>query len=75
MQTNNESNMDLWILSRLATAVELSNAGFASYEFYNATAAMYNFWLYDLCDVYLVRISSVLIDYFDFSRFFVPLLV
>lgn len=46
--------MDLWILSRLATAVEASNNGFASYEFYNSTAAMYNFWLYDLCDVYLV---------------------
>lgn len=46
--------MDKWILSRLATAVEASNNGFSTYEFYNSTAALYNFWLYDLCDVYLV---------------------
>lgn len=49
--------MDKWILSRLATAVEASNNGFSVYEFYNSTAALYNFWLYDLCDVYLVSIS------------------
>lgn len=57
IQTNNESNMDLWILSRLASAVEACNKGFAEYEFSAATNASYNFWLYDLCDVYLVRIS------------------
>lgn len=48
--------MDKWILSRLATAVEAANNGFSTYEFYNSTAALYNFWLYDLCDVYLVSV-------------------
>lgn len=49
--------MDLWILSRLATAVDASNKGFSTYDFQQATNACYNFWLYDLCDVYLVSIS------------------
>lgn len=54
LQTDKESNMDRWILSRLATAVDASNKGFAAYDFQQATGACYNFWLYDLCDVYLV---------------------
>lgn len=52
--------MDRWILSRLATAVEASNNGFSTYEFNNSTAALYSFWLYDLCDVYLVSFFALL---------------
>ena len=47
--------MDLWILSRLSTAASLCNEAFEAYEFPKATTALYNFWLYELCDVYLVR--------------------
>lgn len=47
--------MDRWILSRLAEAVKLSNHGFQTYDFPTATTAQYSFWLYELCDVYLVR--------------------
>lgn len=49
-----ESPMDLWMLSRLASAVTDVNKGFESYDFTLATTAIYNVWLYDLCDVYLV---------------------
>ncbi len=45
---------DSWILHRLHTAVVAADAAFQRYEFANATTAIYNFWLYDLCDVYLV---------------------
>lgn len=45
--------MDLWILSRLAATVEACNSGFAAFDFQSVTIALYNFWLYDLCDVYL----------------------
>lgn len=45
--------MDRWILSRLAHATEQCNRGFETYDFAGATNACYNFWLYDLCDVYL----------------------
>lgn len=51
--------MDRWIRSRLAEAVRLSNQGFQAYDFPAVTTAQYSFWLYELCDVYLVRRSLV----------------
>lgn len=51
----NESSMDLWMLSRLASASIDANNGFMAYNFPQATTAIYNVWLYDLCDVYLVN--------------------
>jgi len=51
--------MDRWILSRLAAAVELTNSGFRDYNFPQATSALYSFWLYDLCDVYLEYLKPV----------------
>jgi len=50
---------DRWILSRLSHAVELCNAGFQAYNFPAATTALYNFWLYELCDVYLEYLKPV----------------
>lgn len=47
--------MDLWLLGRLADTVALCNKGFELYELPIATTAIYNFFLYNLCDVYLVR--------------------
>ena len=44
-----------WILSRLAAAIATSGKGFIDYEYATVTTAIYNFWLYELCDVYLVR--------------------
>jgi len=44
-----------WILSRLAAAVKACHTGFVEYQFSSITTAIYNFWLYELCDVYLVR--------------------
>lgn len=50
--------MNLWILSRLSLAVESCNNAFENYELNGATTACYNFWLYDLCDVYLVIFNT-----------------
>ncbi|KAJ8922358.1 hypothetical protein NQ315_004301 [Exocentrus adspersus] len=55
----NESLMDLWMLSRLATAVSDANKGFGSYDFTLVTTAIYNVWLYELCDVYLECLKPV----------------
>jgi valyl-tRNA synthetase len=55
-----ESAIDKWILSRLAAAIEDSNKGFTEFDFARATTAIYNFWLYDLCDVYLEAIKPVM---------------
>lgn len=57
--TGAESNMDQWILSKLAVAIEACNKGLAVYDFSVATTACYNFWLYDLCDVYLECLKPV----------------
>lgn len=51
-----ESNLDLWMLSKLSAAIADANKGFSTYEFPLTTTAIYNVWLYDLCDVYLVSI-------------------
>uniref|UniRef100_A0A8C5QQ96 Valine--tRNA ligase n=1 Tax=Leptobrachium leishanense TaxID=445787 RepID=A0A8C5QQ96_9ANUR len=54
-----ESLVDLWILSRLSAAVDLCNMGFQNYDFPAITTAIYNFWLYELCDVYLECLKPV----------------
>jgi len=55
----NASLSDLWILSRLAEAVNITNVGLETFNFAQATTAVYSFWLYDLCDVYLEMIKPV----------------
>ena len=44
-----------WILSRLDACAEACNANFQSgvYDFGKCTAAIYSFWLYEFCDVFL----------------------
>lgn len=37
----------------------MSNKGFEKYEFAQTTSACYDFWLYDLCDVYLECLKPV----------------
>lgn len=54
-----ESLVDRWIRSRLTEAVRLSSQGFQAYDFPAVTTAQYSFWLYELCDVYLVRRSCL----------------
>ena len=51
--------MDQWILSRLTDAVADANKGFQEYDFPLITTAIYNFWLYELCDVYLVCHTAI----------------
>lgn len=57
--TGAESNMDLWILSKLSSTIRQCNKGFENYEFAEATNSLYSFWLYDLCDVYLESVKPV----------------
>uniref|UniRef100_A0A673LR73 Valine--tRNA ligase n=1 Tax=Sinocyclocheilus rhinocerous TaxID=307959 RepID=A0A673LR73_9TELE len=51
---------DRWILSRLSAAVALCDSGFQAYDFPAITTAIYNFWLYELCDIYLESVKPVL---------------
>ena len=51
--------MDKWILSKLALTADQCHQGFVNYNFPQATSALYNFWLYELCDVYLEYLKPV----------------
>mmetsp|Transcript_11473 Transcript_11473/g.29318 ORF Transcript_11473/g.29318 Transcript_11473/m.29318 type:complete len:1087 (+) Transcript_11473:104-3364(+) len=53
---------DKWILSRLACAVEDTNAGFEEYDFGKATTAVYNFWLHEFCDVYIEWVKPAMVE-------------
>ncbi|XP_071449682.1 valine--tRNA ligase isoform X1 [Hetaerina americana] len=55
-----ESPMNIWIRSRLAAAIKACNEGFETYDLPMATTACYNFWLYELCDVYLECLKPIL---------------
>ncbi|VDM60684.1 unnamed protein product [Angiostrongylus costaricensis] len=58
--TGKESVIDLWILSRIAHAVDQCNSSFEAYGFAQVTTTVYDFWLYDLCDIYLEAIKPVI---------------
>lgn len=52
-QVNTSNPWEAWILSRLSNAIKSANEGFQAYDFAKVTTAIYNFWLYELCDIYL----------------------
>lgn len=45
-----------WILSRLGACVIKMNSSFQNYDIYVSTTEFKNFFYYDFCDVFLVRI-------------------
>eukprot|EP00096_Caligus_rogercresseyi_P012501 TRINITY_DN5251_c0_g1_i1.p1 TRINITY_DN5251_c0_g1~~TRINITY_DN5251_c0_g1_i1.p1 ORF type:complete len:1155 (+),score=367.54 TRINITY_DN5251_c0_g1_i1:65-3466(+) len=51
--------VDRWILSRLSYAVSACEEGMSSYNFPKVTTALYNFWLYEMCDVYLEYLKPI----------------
>lgn len=54
-----ESMIDLWILARLNKSIGETNMSFASFNLMAATQAIYSFWLYELCDVYIEAIKPI----------------
>ncbi|KAJ6611804.1 tRNA synthetases class I-domain-containing protein [Mycena sp. CBHHK59/15] len=51
--TGNESLVERWILHKLNIAATEVNTQLTDRNFMLATNAAYNFWLYELCDVYI----------------------
>jgi valyl-tRNA synthetase len=47
--------VEKWILHKLNIAATETNKQLGERNFMAATNALYNFWLYELCDVYIVR--------------------
>jgi len=46
--------VEKWILDRLNVAADEVNKQMTERNFFMVTNAVYNFWLYELCDVYIV---------------------
>ncbi|KZT67577.1 hypothetical protein DAEQUDRAFT_729015 [Daedalea quercina L-15889] len=51
--TGNESLVERWILDKLNFAADRLNSELERRDFFEATIVVYNFWLYELCDVYI----------------------
>ncbi|XP_071489164.1 valine--tRNA ligase-like [Diadema antillarum] len=51
--SGSETPVDMWILSRLSSAIAVCEEGWPIFDFPAITTAIYAFWLYELCDVYL----------------------
>lgn len=52
--TGNESLVEQWILHKLNIAATEINIHLTERNFMAATTSAYNFWLYELCDIYIV---------------------
>ncbi|XP_014845519.1 PREDICTED: valine--tRNA ligase, mitochondrial-like [Poecilia mexicana] len=59
-ETTPLNSMERWICSRLYSTVVQCEQAFEAYELHNVTSALFSFWLYNLCDVYLESVKPVL---------------
>lgn len=57
--TGKESLVEKWIFHKLNLAAEEVNRCLTERNFMAATTAAHNFWLYELCDVYIVRLQPL----------------
>jgi valyl-tRNA synthetase len=53
-RTGQESLCERWILHKLNTAATKVDECLEKRAFYEATEAIHAFWLYELCDVFIV---------------------
>ena len=60
--TGKESLVEKWILHKLNFAATEVNKHLTDRNFMFATIAVYNFWLYELCDVYIVGSTADSVD-------------
>ncbi|KAK9461240.1 tRNA synthetases class I-domain-containing protein [Lipomyces oligophaga] len=60
--TGKESLVEKWILHKFTTAAKDISDSLEKRDFFNATNAVYGFWLYDLCDVYIENSKSLILE-------------
>ena len=61
-RTGKESLPERWILHKMNIAARKVNEALASREFSQSTQALYTYWLYELCDVYIENSKSIIRD-------------
>ncbi|TVY85204.1 Mitochondrial Valine--tRNA ligase, partial [Lachnellula suecica] len=60
--TGKESLAEKWILHKMTTAARDVNKALENREFMKSTSTIYNYWLYELCDVYIENSKAILQD-------------
>jgi valyl-tRNA synthetase len=61
-RTGKESLPERWILHKMTITARNVNADLEARSFANATQALYRYWLYELCDVYIENSKSIIRD-------------
>lgn len=70
--TGNESLVEKWILHKLNAAAEEVNKYLLERNFMMVTSSAYNFWLYELCDVYIVGLLYSISTLIWFADYYLP---
>ncbi|GME86089.1 unnamed protein product [[Candida] boidinii] len=66
--SGNESLVEKWVLHRLTQTSLKINESLESRDFFEATNAIYHFWLNDLCDVYIENSKFLILEGNDIQR-------
>lgn len=61
--TGQESLVELWTVHNFNKAAQDTNRFLGERDFSKATDAVYQYWLYELCDVYIVGLTVVFIGF------------
>jgi valyl-tRNA synthetase len=51
---------ELWILEKFSVAAEAANRNFATFNLMNVSGAAHQFWLYEVCDVFIEAVKPIL---------------
>lgn len=57
-----ESLVEKWILHKYTNAAKVVNKALDERDFLNSTSAIYNYWLYELCDVYIENSKYLIVE-------------
>lgn len=60
--SGNETLVEKWILHKMNECAKTLNEKLEKRDFYEATQAIYNFWLYELCDVYIENSKYLILE-------------
>jgi len=62
LDPSKQNFLNSWILSRLNTMVSEINRSFEKYALGEVVGSFHNFWLYELCDIYLEATKPIFIN-------------
>ncbi|ANB14175.1 valine--tRNA ligase [Sugiyamaella lignohabitans] len=57
-----ESLVEKWILHKLSTASKIATEALDKRDFLEATNVIYNFWLYEFCDIYIENSKYLILE-------------